>query len=138
MADRLGPIGALAAIAVGLIAARGGFAFADTGNDTASTVLSQQVGQRVSMSRVQVASVPADEGFWVDSDHGRVWVQIDTRGESPYTVSRGEVVSFTGIVVAHGQDYPAQVGVTRSEGAAALAAQGAHIRIPVNGIVFDH
>jgi hypothetical protein len=138
MADRLGPIGALAAVAVGLIAARGSFASADTGDAAASTVINQQVGQRVTMSRVQVQSVPADEGFWVDSDHGRVWVQIDTRRESPYTVSRGEVVSFTGTVVAHGQDYPAQVGVTGSEGAAALAAQGAHIRIPVNGIAFDH
>ncbi len=138
MPDRLGPIGALAAVAVGLFAARGGFASADTGANNASTAINQQVGQRVTMSSVQVQSVPADEGFWVDSDHGQVWVQIDTRRESPYTVSRGERVSFTGSVVSHGGDFPARVGVTGSEGAAALASQGAHITVPVNGIAFDH
>lgn len=137
MADRLGSIGVLAAVAVGLLAARGSFASADTGTDTVSTVINQQVGQRVTMSRVAVRSVPADEGFWVDSDHGRVWVQIDTRRESPYTVRSGQTVSFSGTVVAHGPGFPVQVGVTRSEGSSELAAQGAHISIPVSALAID-
>ena len=45
-------------------------------------------------------SVPADEGFWVTADGGdRVWVQIETTGESPFVVEPGTRVSFTGTVV---------------------------------------
>ena len=79
-----------------------------------ATVLTQQIGQQVSMNRMHVAAVPADEGFWVNSDHGRMWVQIDTAYESPYDVDAGDTVSLSGRVVAHDPDFPGQVGVTNA------------------------
>ena len=42
------------------------------------------------------------------------------------------------LVVAHDPNFPAQVGVTSSEGAADLAAAGAHIVIPVNALTFSN
>lgn len=124
----------LAAVGLALVAAHGSIGTADAA--PVSTVLTQQVGQPVTMNGMHVASVPADEGFWVDSDHGRMWVQIDTVRESPYDVDAGDVVSFSGQVVAHGQSFPGQVGVTGGEGAADLAAAGAHITIPLNALAF--
>ena len=129
---------ALAAVGLALLVASGSVGFeSDADAAPASTVLAPQVGQDVSLTRVQVLSVPADEGFWVNSDHGRLWVQIDTAQESPYTVAEGDLVSLSGRVVAHDPSFPGRVGVNGGEGAGALAAQGAHITIPVNGLAFN-
>ena len=143
---------AFAAVGLALLAAGGSFGFAaDADAAPASTVLSTQIGLDVSLTRVQVLSVCADEGFWVSSDHGRLWVQIDTARESPYTVAEGDLVSFSGRVAAHDANFPGQVGVTaaggggargppggpRGGGAGDLAAQGAHITIPVSGLAFN-
>jgi hypothetical protein len=130
MADDSGALWALLAVGLALVAANGTF-FADA---APAADLSGQIGQHVTMSNVQVASVPADEGFWIDSDGGRMWVQIATLRESPYVVRPGDTVSFTGDIVPHGSDFPARVGVTSAEGAATLAAQAAHISIAVNAI----
>lgn len=105
---------AIAAVGAALIAAQGGIG--GTGVAAASTVLAQRVGQQMTLNGVRVTSVPADEGFWVDTDLGSVWVQIDTVRESPYEVDPGDVVNVTGTVLRHGQDFPAQVGVTALEG----------------------
>jgi len=138
MADSgLGALWVLGAVGVALIAARGYLGADEAEATTASTVLAGKVGQQVSMSRMHVQSVPADEGFWVDGEGGRMWVQIATTRESPYTVEQGDYVSFRGAVVAHNSDFPARVGVTRAEGASDLAAQRAHITIPVNSLSFD-
>jgi hypothetical protein len=125
---------ALAALGLALVAARGSVAGADT--TPVATVLRQQIGQPITMNNLYVSSVPADEGFWVDSDHGRMWVQIETAIESPYDVDAGDTVNFSGRVVAHGPEFPAQVGVTSGEGATDLAGAGAHISIPLNGLAF--
>lgn len=135
MADSDG-LWALAAVGVAVIAAQGGIASADT--SSVSIVLVHQIGLQVTMNGMHVASVPADEGFWVDSDHGRMWVQIDTPRESPYDVDAGDTVSFSGQVDANGADFPARVGVTSAEGAADLTAAGAHITIPENRLTFDN
>ncbi|HVH23495.1 MAG TPA: hypothetical protein VNA11_13670 [Pseudonocardia sp.] len=125
---------ALAALGLALVAAQGSVAGADT--TPVASVLRQQIGQSITMNNVYVSSVPADEGFWVDSDHGRMWVQIETVVESPYDVDAGDTVSFSGRVVAHGPEFPTQVGVTSGEGATGLAGAGAHISIPLNGLAF--
>jgi hypothetical protein len=125
---------ALAALGLALVAAQSSVAAADT--MPVSGVLRQQVGQTVTMTGMHVSSVPADEGFWVDSDHGRMWVQIETVTESPYDVDSGDTVSFRGRVVANGPDFPAQVGVTGGEGSTDLAGAGAHISIPVDALTF--
>jgi hypothetical protein len=133
--DELGALGVLGAIGLALVAAYGTSSTADA--SPASTVLSRQIGQHLTMTGVHVRSVTADEGFWIDTDHGRAWVQIATPRESPYVVNAGDVVSFSGEVVAHGPNFARDVGVTASEGAADLSAQGAHITIPVNGLTFQ-
>ena len=84
--------------------------------------------QAVTARAVQVLSVPADEGFWTGtSDADRVWVQIIGAGESPYKVTAGDVVDFTGSMVKHSRSFPEQVGVGEDEGAQLLRQQRAHI-----------
>lgn len=123
----------LAAIVVAVLAAKG----VGTAEATpVSTALRLQVGQQTTMNAMLVVEVPADEGFWVDSDHGRIWVQIETTTESWYDVDVGDTVSFTGRVVAHGPDFAAQVGVTAAEGSADLTTAGAHVTIPLNALTF--
>jgi len=86
------------------------------------------VGQQVVARGVLVLTVPADEGFWVgDGPAARVWVQLPSSRESRATIRPGQRLSFVGTVVAHGDDYAAQVGVTRAEGADNLSRQGAHV-----------
>ena len=134
--DGLGALGVLGAIGLALVAAYGSFpSSADA--SPASSVLYQQVGPHLPMPAMHVVSVTADEGFWIETDHGRAWVQIATRHESSYVVNAGDVVNFSGEVVAHGPDFAREVGVTSSEGAADLTAQGAHIVVPVNALTFD-
>ena len=128
---------ALAAIGRGAgRARRAGSASADA--TPVSTVLAQQVGQPVTMNRMYVASVPADEGFWVDSDHGRMWVQIDTPVSRPTTWTRATWSASAARWSRTARTSRAQVGVTSAEGAADLAAAGAHITIPLNGLAFDN
>ncbi len=51
-------------------------------------------------------------------------------GESPYSVKRGNRVSFeTGKLVTNPAGFTAQVGVTAAEGAAQLTAQAQHIAV---------
>jgi hypothetical protein len=127
----------LAAIVVAAIFAGGQFGSdSDLQAVPVSMVLSQQVGEPVSMYQAQVLMVPADEGFWVTGDHGRMWVQIETATESPYTVRSGDLVSFTGRVVANDTAFAGRVGVTTAEGGNDLGAQRAHIEIPVDALTF--
>ena len=74
-------------VGLALVAAQGSVAGADT--TPVATVLRQQIGRPMTMNNRYVSSVPADEGFWVDSDHGRMWVQIDTARSRPTTSMRG-------------------------------------------------
>lgn len=89
------------------------------------------VGQTATSTGVTVQSVPADEGFWVGtSATDRVWVQIIGGGESPYKVTAGDKVDFTGTIVENATDFPATVGLTEADGAAQLTTQAAHIEVP--------
>ncbi len=98
--------------------------------------LAEYVGQPSVGAGVPVWSVPADEGFWVGvSDADRVWVQLIGRGESPYAVRAGDTVHFTGVVVAHGVDFPTSVCVGTNHGADLLAAQGAHIEVAMDELI---
>lgn len=95
--------------------------------------LTGYVGEEAIADGVSVLSVPADEGFWVGTgDNDRVWVQLIGVGESPYTVLPGDTVLFTGEVVAHGADFPGSVCVGTNQGSDLLAAQGAHIEVPMD------
>jgi len=101
--------------------------------------LAEYVGEPAVGRGVTVLSVPADEGFWIGtSDADRVWVQLIGPGESPYVVRPGDTVSFDGVVVAHGADFPGRVGVGRDEGADRLADQDAHIEVAMDELSFDN
>ena len=98
--------------------------------------LSEYAGEAALGSGMTVWSVPADEGFWVGtSDTDRVWVQLIGPVESPYAVRAGDTVSFTGVVVVHAADFPSRVGAGKDEGADLLAAQGAHIEVPMDELI---
>jgi hypothetical protein len=104
--------------------------------DAIAAGLPAQDGLWVSATAVQVYSVPADEGFWVEVGTDLVWVQLLTDGESPYTVQPGQTVSFDGTVVAHGPAFPATVGATEQPDADRLVAQGAHVAVEENDLRF--
>jgi hypothetical protein len=93
------------------------------------------VGQQVSAQGVTVQSVDANEGFWVGtSPADRVWVQLDGRGESTYTVKAGDRVSFTGQMAANPPGFDQRIGVDAGEGAEQLRTQAAHITVPVDAL----
>lgn len=92
--------------------------------------LREQVGDRVVANGVEVDAVPADEGFWVDAGGDRVWVQVDTAGESPFAVLEGQRLDFTGTVVAHGPDFVQQPDFPAGD-AEELVDAGAHVEVDV-------
>ena len=89
------------------------------------------IGRPITVTAVEVQSVPADEGFWIgSSDDNRIWVELTGRpSESPYDVDKGDSVSFTGVVVANPKGFAARSGVVDSEGRRQLTAQGRHIQV---------
>lgn len=96
--------------------------------------LSSFVGHTVSAAGARVQSVPADEGFWIaEGFTERLWVQIDTVGESPPDVDAGDQVGFTGVVVAHDADYVASRDLSAAD-AEDLADAGAHIEVDVDDL----
>lgn len=95
--------------------------------------LRDHVGQQVVVDGAEVESVPADEGFWVDAGGDRVWVQVDTAGESPYTVTDGQRVAFSGLVVAHDDDFARRPDFPASD-AEELTEAGAHVEVDVSDL----
>lgn len=135
---------ALVAVVIGLVWSFGASSGSTAGGSTAgeSTAaesavalgeiddLREHVGDRVVADGVEVDGVPADEGFWVDPGGDRMWVQVDTAGESPYTVEEGRRVAFTGTVVAHGADFAQEPDFPAAD-AEELVGAGAHIEVDV-------
>jgi hypothetical protein len=108
-------------------AAAGTLDLADVGD------LSDVVGQRVSATALEVHSVPADEGFWVDTSGEDAWVQLKTAGESPMQVEAGQRVSFVGTVVAHDADFAERPEFSGLD-AAQLVDAGAHVEVDIDDI----
>jgi hypothetical protein len=104
------------------------------------TSLARFSGDRAIGTDVRVQSVVANEGFWIGRNrHNRIWVQlVGPPPESPYTVRRGDRVSFNAPVVAHTRRFARQVGVSRIEGAGMLTAQGQHIAVPKSKLKLTH
>ncbi|MEO7982216.1 MAG: hypothetical protein ABI807_15150 [Sporichthyaceae bacterium] len=85
-----------------------------------------------------VLAVPADEGFWVGHGTARLWVQLRGSGESTPHVGRGDLVSFTGTVVAHDRRFADRVGVDESEGADELTRQRFHLAVSAADLHVPH
>ena len=98
--------------------------------------LSAYTGTDAKATAVRVQSVPADEGFWVGSSAtDRVWIQLTGKaGESPYTVKKGDAVSFTGQVAQNAAGFAKSAGVSDAEGKKLLDAQGQHITVAKSAV----
>ncbi|GAA3602807.1 hypothetical protein GCM10022223_18220 [Kineosporia mesophila] len=101
--------------------------------------LSAYTGTEATATAVRVQSVPADEGFWVGAgDTDRVWVQLTGKaGESPFTVEKGDAVSFTGQVAQNAAGFAKSAGVTDAEGEKLLNAQGQHITVATSAVTLE-
>ncbi len=90
-------------------------------------------GSGFDADRVLVVAVPADEGFWIGTagaDHARgdqVWVQLTGGGESPVTVRAGQVLDFTGVVVANAPGFVDHLQISDEQGRSALSSAGYHL-----------
>jgi DNA-directed RNA polymerase specialized sigma24 family protein len=91
------------------------------------------IGKQVSASGVTVQSVVAHNGFWVGTPSARLWVELVGPLE-PLHIQPGERVRFTGVVTGQQPSFPRQAGVSGTEGAGLLAAQGAHIDVSTTKI----
>ena len=106
--------------------------------------LTDYVGRRVEASGLRVTAVDADEGFWVEKNGRRTWIQLaePVQGhrppESAYTVRVGDDVSLSGQVVPHDPNYPSRIYFCTEEGPGYqnsfddVAAAGVHLAVQVN------
>lgn len=102
---------------------------------SSATGLQAATNQRVTATSATVTEVPADEGFWIQTDDGgTVWVQlVNTGAESPVQVTADSPVTFTGTLVAQDAAFVQGSGLTGT-GADRLAAQGRHIEVRASEI----
>jgi hypothetical protein len=93
-----------------------------------SASLGAYEGETITANTVDVLSVVADEGFWTGVDESqRVFVRIDTTGESAIQVDVGDQVSFRGTLEVLPLDFEGRFGVTADEGAEQLRSQGYYV-----------
>lgn len=134
----IGLVVALVAIVIGLVLTAGDPAAPERAGDGAVALedvddLGEVVGRQVAADRAEVASVPADEGFWISTGGRRAWVQLTTAGESAFDVEAGQLASFTGQVVAHGPDFAERPEFSSAD-AEELVDAGAHVEVAVGDI----
>lgn len=106
-----------------------------TGSRPALDPAALAAGRAVRGVDLEVLSVPADEGFWVRTADGEVWVALTGGpGESPATVLPGSRVDLVATVVGHRPGFAAASGVTPAEGAARLDAARVHLAVPMSAL----
>ena len=75
-----------------------------------------------------VQAVPANEGFWAGCGADRLWVQLEGRSESPFSVRAGQRLTLRGLIQVNPPGFRAAVGLSPEEGAGELDRQGYHLR----------
>jgi hypothetical protein len=100
--------------------------------------ITNYVGRRVTAAGLHVTGVDADEGFWVEKNGQRAWVQIETAKESPYTVRVGDTVSISGRVLPHNPDFPSKIFFCpgRTASANELSRAPTHFAVLVDAVSF--
>jgi hypothetical protein len=100
--------------------------------------ITDYVGRRVTATDLTVTGVDADEGFWVQKDGQRAWIQIETASESPYTVRVGDTVSVSGRVLPHNPDFPSKIYFCAGRYASSneLANAPTHFAVLVDAVSF--
>jgi RNA polymerase sigma factor (sigma-70 family) len=97
--------------------------------------LARLTGAPVTATRVPVLTVPADEGFWVGtSQQERMWVQLQTQGESRIRIHPGQHVSFTGRLVPNRPGFVASADPGAPAEVRLLRQQGCHIEAAARSI----
>jgi hypothetical protein len=97
--------------------------------------LARLTGAPVTATRARVLAVPADEGFWVGtSQRDRMWVQLQTSGESRVHVRAGQHVSFTGRLVRNRPGLAASGNLGAPADAELLGRQGCHVEAAARSI----
>jgi len=82
-----------------------------------------------------VQSVVSYPGFWIGTTPGdRVYVHVTDPALISRPVLAGHLVSFTGVLVAHGPGFASRDAVDAREGAGQLDSQGIHIEIPAESL----
>jgi hypothetical protein len=88
------------------------------------------VGQRVVVNGIPVQSVVSHPGFWIGvAGTQRLYVHLDRADLIRHPIRAGAHVSFTGSVTLNARGFAAADGVTNSEAAALLTAQGVHLSV---------
>jgi hypothetical protein len=106
--------------------------------------MTNYVGRRVNAFGLTVTGVDADEGFWVQKDNRRAWVQLaepvvgQRPPESPYTVRVGDVVSLSGTVYPHDPNYPSKIYFCPGHFTSAneLSRAPTHLAVKVDALKF--
>lgn len=96
----------------------------------APAVLQASAGQRVIVRDMPVQSVVSHPGFWIGfPGSNRLYVHLDNAQLARDRIRAGRHVSFVAVLQRNTASFPAYDGVSASEGAALLVAQGVHLTV---------
>lgn len=105
--------------------------------------LTAYTGRQIRAMGLKVTGVDADEGFWVEKNGQRAWIELLTTndrppGESPYTVRVGDTVTLFGTVQRHDPNFPSQIYfcIGRDISARELSSAGVHLAVGVEALSF--
>jgi hypothetical protein len=102
--------------------------------------ITDYVGDTVVANGLRVTGVDADEGFWVEKNGQRAWIQLLTTNtrppaESRQTVRVGEIWSVRGTVQRHNPDFPSTIyfctGPEQQRSARELSGVPTHFAVAV-------
>jgi hypothetical protein len=99
------------------------------------TDLAAFAGHTVAAHRVDVLSVPANEGAWVGTDaKNHIWVEFIGPGESPFHLVAGQHLTFSGKLLRNPPEYSEAVGLPAGLDASELDRMGLHIEANYNAV----
>ena len=90
--------------------------------------LARLANSAVQAPALVVQAVPANEGFWAGCGADRLWVQLEGRSESPFSLRAGQRLTLRGLIQVNPPGFRAAVGLSPEEGAGELDRQGYHLR----------
>ena len=90
--------------------------------------LARMANNAVEAPALVVQAVPANEGFWAGCGTGRLWVQLEGRTESPFSIRPGQRLTLRALIQVNPPGFSTAVGLSPEEGAGELDRQGFHLR----------
>ncbi|MBA3309022.1 MAG: sigma-70 family RNA polymerase sigma factor [Nocardioidaceae bacterium] len=86
-------------------------------------------GQQVRAEDATVLAVPVDEGLWLASGDGRIWVQLTGSGESAFRARPGQRLYFVAQAIQHRQGFAHRIGLHDRDAARRLDRQQVHLSV---------